>query len=71
MITVKSSSIEPELEKYKVDDAVTVDKKHSSRHLQELVLHYYAISYGTPNVLCPVSNMLMYMGTKVQAQCHS
>jgi hypothetical protein len=26
----KSSSIESKLEKYKVDDAVTVDKKHSN-----------------------------------------
>ena len=28
--TDKSSSIEPELEKHKVDDAVTVNKKHSN-----------------------------------------
>jgi hypothetical protein len=30
----KSSSIEPELEKHKVDDAVTVDKKHSNHDIQ-------------------------------------
>ena len=30
----KSSSIEPELEKHKVDDAVTVDKKHSNNDIQ-------------------------------------
>jgi hypothetical protein len=29
-VTDKLSSIEPELEKHKVDDAVTVDKKHSN-----------------------------------------
>jgi hypothetical protein len=29
-VTDKSSCIEPELEKHKVDDAVTVDKKHSN-----------------------------------------
>jgi hypothetical protein len=27
-VTDKSSSIEPELEKHKVDDTVTVDRKH-------------------------------------------
>jgi hypothetical protein len=29
-VSDKSLSIEPELEKHKVDDAVTVDKKHSN-----------------------------------------
>jgi hypothetical protein len=29
-LTEKSSCIKPELEKHKVDDAVTVDKKHSN-----------------------------------------
>jgi hypothetical protein len=32
-VSGKSSSIEPELEKHKVDDAVTVDKKHSNDRL--------------------------------------
>jgi hypothetical protein len=29
-VSDKSSSIEPKLEKHKVDDVVTVDKKHSN-----------------------------------------
>ena len=33
-VTDKLSSIEPELEKHKVDDAVTVDKKHSNNDIQ-------------------------------------
>jgi hypothetical protein len=31
-VTDKSSSIEPELEKHKVDDAVTVDKKRDNNN---------------------------------------
>ena len=33
-VTDKLSSIEPELEKHKVDDVVTVDKKHSNNDIQ-------------------------------------
>ena len=33
-VSGKSSSIEPEWEKHKVDDAVTVDKKHSNNDIQ-------------------------------------
>jgi hypothetical protein len=31
-VSDKSSSIEPKLEKHKVDDAVTVDRKHSDNN---------------------------------------
>jgi hypothetical protein len=34
-VSDKSSYIKPELEKHKVDDAVTVDKKHSDNDIQE------------------------------------
>jgi hypothetical protein len=33
-VSDKSSSIEPKLEKHKVDDAVTVDKKHNNNDIQ-------------------------------------
>jgi hypothetical protein len=33
-VSGKSSSIEPELEKHKVDDAVTVDKKQNNNDIQ-------------------------------------
>ena len=36
MVCIRQSSIKPELEKekHKVDDAVTVDKKHSNNDIQ-------------------------------------
>jgi hypothetical protein len=35
-VSDRSSSIEPKLEKHKVDDAVTVDKKHSDNKFKDL-----------------------------------
>ena len=33
-VSDKSSSIEPELKKHKINDAVTVDKKHNNNDIQ-------------------------------------
>ncbi len=63
-VSDKSSSIKPELEKHKVDDAVTVDKKHSNdiqgpevedvRHVSERYIAKsdpYIVMVSTPNAL--------------------